>query len=311
VQERSSRALPRARALAAGVVLAIVLAAFDGVATGGVALAASPAVAKPNRFDARSGTTSPNHAAPGPRTSGSAKIPPAGRPTPLPVSMKPGLVMLDPVQPAHFASDDGLVAVDVPAGAVTAGDVSAAGGKVSLLVRQLMPSSGSNAGGSGRYTFGTYAVQALDAAGHPLAQSLRQPVSLTLHPGARASALDLLHVAVTLNKPLPSWVNLDPASALPPSTPASGARTATAPRTNPAPAAPRTGAMSRQAAKLDASTGTLSATALAANGSGTTFTFDTDAPVATFGKPDPFETNLSGGALTADFPPTCRPAPAA
>ena len=33
-------------------------------------------------------------------------------------------------------------------------DVAAAGGKVNLLVRQVMPPSGSNAGGAGHYSFG-------------------------------------------------------------------------------------------------------------------------------------------------------------
>jgi hypothetical protein len=60
--------------------------------------------------------------------------------------------------------------------------------------------------------------------------------------------------------------------------------------------------MSRQSATLNASTSTLSAAVPMSGSSSTAVSFDTDAPVATFGKPDPFETDLSAGALSAGIP---------
>src|SRR5207247_5068036 len=41
----------------------------------------------------------------------------------------------------------------------------------------------------------------------------------------------------------------------------------------------------------------------------TAATFNTDAPVATFGKPDPFNTDLSAGGLTASIPLDIPPGP--
>jgi hypothetical protein len=55
--------------------------------------------------------------------------------------------------------------------------------------------------------------------------------------------------------------------------------------------------------QLDAANSTLVTAVPMAGGTSTgAASFNTDAPVATFGKPDPFETDLSGGALTAGYP---------
>jgi hypothetical protein len=118
---------------------------------------------------------------------------------------------------------------------------------------------------------------------------------VTLHEEARAGVVDLAHVQVTVNRPLPSWFNLKPASA--PVTPASGAR-----RAAPAPSAkPALGELSRRPPTLSGATTTpTTLTALVPMaGPSTSMSFDTDAPVAAFGRPDPFEADLSAGALTA------------
>src|SRR5439155_19660082 len=99
----------------------------------------------------------------------------------------------------------------VPAGSVSASDVSAAGGKTSLLVRQVMPASGGNAGGSGQFTFGTYLVQVLDAKGSLARQGLRQPLGYKLHYAGRGSAVDVSHAVAVINRPLPPGFDLDPA----------------------------------------------------------------------------------------------------
>src|SRR5207253_3613780 len=92
------------------------------------------------------------------------------------VPMQPALIGLDPVAGAHFEASDGVLEVSAPAGAVTASD-----GKLSLLVRQVEPGSGSNAGGSGRVSLGTWLVQVVDAAGRPAGRGLRQPLAVKLH----------------------------------------------------------------------------------------------------------------------------------
>ncbi|HXM57353.1 MAG TPA: hypothetical protein VOB72_18290, partial [Candidatus Dormibacteraeota bacterium] len=102
--------------------------------------ATAPAqVGHPNRADVTAGTRSVNHlpAAPGaiagPRPAeGQLRVPK--------VPMEPALVGLDPVAGAHFQASDGVLELSAPAGAVTAAD-----GKLSLLVRQVEPGSGSNA----------------------------------------------------------------------------------------------------------------------------------------------------------------------
>ncbi|TMC01608.1 MAG: hypothetical protein E6J41_32670 [Chloroflexi bacterium] len=139
-------------------------------------------------------------------------------------------------------------------------------------------------------------MQVVDAAGRPAARGLRQPLDVRLHAAAWAGALDLAHVRVAVNPALPSWVDLDPGSA-PPVTPASGARQATPAGGGSAPR-PALGALSHGKATLDPSSMALSAV-VPASSSSTAMSFDTDAPVATFGRPDPFETDLSAGALSS------------
>lgn len=295
----------RRRLLALALGLALVVASFAvsgaaGLPGPGTARAAT-ASGHPNRFDPRSQATSvrPAHL-PGTTTAKPMKVgPPQPARQGAPVPMKPGVVALDPGKGGHLQGSDGVLEISVPAGAVTKSDLSAAGGKLGLVVRQILPPSGSNAGGSGHYSFGTYLIQLVDAHGHLLKHGLRKPLQLKLHYGQRGSALDLRHAYVVVNGTLPRWVNLDP-SAIAIS---SGAFTAASVAPEVAVSAPaaRLGAAGTQPTQLDGSSQTLS-TSLTTTGSSTAVSFDTDAPVATFGNPDPFQADLSGGGLTAKYP---------
>ncbi|HEY1321521.1 MAG TPA: hypothetical protein VGF32_14790, partial [Streptosporangiaceae bacterium] len=300
--------MPHARwsrrlALAAmGAAALVVVQMASGLSVGFTAplsaLAAGPApTGHPNRFAGGPAMQSVNHLPPPPTATGPK--PTYTQPRALPVSMQPALVPLDPVSGAHVVASDGVLELTVPAGAVTAADVRAAGGALNLLVRQVMPASGSNAGDWGKYTFGTWVAQVVDAGGHPASRGLRQKVGVELHQDRRASALDLVHTQVLVNPALPSWVDLNPASV-----PVRSAGAASAAR-QAQPAAPPTGTAkpalgpaSRQAAALDSATTTLSAT-VPMSAATTSFSFNSTAPVATFGRPDPFETDLSAGALSA------------
>jgi RHS repeat-associated protein len=284
------------------VALAAVLAISSQVGTGlPVATAAPAASGHPNRFDPTSASRSTVHLPqPAPiRNPKPTYSPPRAK------AMGPAsLVALDPAAGAHWTSADGELELMAPAGAVTAGDVSAAGG-LSLLVRQVQPASGSNAGGWGVYRLGTWLVQVVDANGKLAGRGLRQDLQVKLHEGTRAGALDLAHALLVVNPPLPPWADLSPPAntPAPPSTPASGARRATATQ-SPSPsssAGPALGPLSRSVATLDASSRTLSAV-VPASGPSTAFSFGTNAPEATFGRPEPFETDLSGGGLSAGIP---------
>jgi hypothetical protein len=264
----------------------------------------------PNRFDPR--TRADSVIRPRPRAASSGR---RGTATPHPfhrdlsAGSTPMIERLDPARGGRFTSKNGGLEVDVPAGAVTAADVSAAGGSMRLLVRQVQPASGGSAGGSGRYTFGTYLIQVLDARGH-LARGLRHPLAVKLHFGKHARALNLAHTQVVIDGGLPQGVNLDPASV--PGVAAAG-RTAPQHATSAGPGAvasanqaatprhptpPRPG---HEMATLDAKSSTLAASIPLAD-STTVVSWDTDAAVATFGKPDPSTVDLSGGSLNMSYP---------
>lgn len=275
----------------------------------------------PNHFDPKSRTQSTTHS-PAPSTGPSSKSTnldfnrhPVGLPQPVKFD-------LTSLAGGDFTSSDGLLEVSIPAGAVTGADVTSGGGKLGVVLRQVLPSSGSNAGGSGHYSFGSWLVQVVDASGHTAKQGLRAPVQLTLHYGQRASAVDVAHTIEVTNGTLPSWVNLDPASVktspaprapaastpAPSTGPSSGARQnppASNPRQQPASPTPvpgpNLGSRSSKAAQVNATAQTLSA-AVTTSSATSSVSFDTDAVVATFGKPDPFLADLSGGALTANYP---------
>jgi RHS repeat-associated protein len=258
--------------MAASLALAVVIvvtasAAGTGTSPGAVYAATTPA--KPNHFDPASQSTSVKPVPPARSTA-----PPAPPPLPTPThvlgtTMAPATLALSPTQATRFTSGDGLLEVDAPA----------APGNLSLAIRQLLPPSGSNAGGSGHYSFGTYLAQLVDASGHPVQQKLSQPLAVRLHPGKRGGAVDLAHTLVTVN-------------GSPPVSAAGAGRTTSA--------SGASGPRSIQRATLDTASGTLSANVPLSGSS--SFSFNTDSPVATFGKPDPFNVSLSGGSLAADYP---------
>src|SRR5262249_17472881 len=163
-------------------------------------------------------------------------------------------------KPGHLTSSDSALELDVPAGAVSAADVATAGGSMSLMGRQGLPASGGSAGGSGPFTFGTFLMQVLDADSRLAPQGLRQPPARKLQLGGRGVAVDVGHAFAVVNRPLPPWVDRDPASAGAPST---GARLMAA---SP-PASRNLGRTTTRPATVDAGTGTLSTSALASGSS--------------------------------------------
>jgi RHS repeat-associated protein len=265
-------------------------------AAGSVTAVAAPAT--PNHFNptsrARSAAAKPPPAskASGPRIDANRNRPPAHL-------AGPATVALDPAKPVHLASGDAALQLDVPAGAVTASDVKAAGGAMSLLVRQVAPASGGSGGGSGVVSFGTYLVQVLDAGGRVAAQGLRKPAGVQLSIGTRAAALGAGHAVAVVNAPLPAGVSLDPTAPVQsPAATRAGSRAVMGGSSRPA---ARLGPMAVRAATVDTQAGTLSTSAAASTGS-TSFGFDSTAPVSTFGAPNLTEMNPGAGSLTLQQP---------
>jgi hypothetical protein len=297
---RWSRRLGLAALCAAGLVLSQSVSGLSVGFTGPrtVAAAAPRPTGHADRFTPSAASSRPNLLPKPPKAN--IPKPTSSQPRGMPrVPMKPALVGLDPVAGAHFVGSDGVLEVTVPPGAVTAADVKSAAGGLSLLVRQVDVASGSNAGGSGKVSFGSWLLQVVDGSGRLAGRGLRKSVEVQLHEDRRAGAVDLARARVQVNSPLPSWVDLDPGPTAAQVAPASAARQR-APASSPAPstAKPALGPPGRQGTTLDAATTTLSAT-VGLNSPSTGVTFNTDAPVATFGRPDPFETDLAGGSLTA------------
>src|SRR5215467_3688421 len=190
--QRFSMHARRARRLvlaALGAAVLVVSQVAVGMPSGlGVAARAAGPSGQPNRFAVGAATRSVNHLPTPPAVSGPR--PGYSPPSAPPVPMRPGLVELDPMAGAQFGGSDGVLELTVPGGAVTAADVSAAGGRLSLLVRQVLPAAGTSAGGWGKYSFGTWLVQVVDGSGRPARQGLRQELRVSLHEGRRAGALD-------------------------------------------------------------------------------------------------------------------------
>jgi len=115
------------------------------------------------------------------------------------MSMQPATVDLKAGQAAQFLGSDGHLEVRIPANAITAADLTQAGGKLSLRITQIAPGSGSNAGGSGRISFGTYLLQLVDASGTVLAHGLWAPVTAIYHFDKKEGVLNLGHAYVVLN----------------------------------------------------------------------------------------------------------------
>ncbi|MGE5334390.1 MAG: hypothetical protein ACM3N4_06795, partial [Nitrososphaerota archaeon] len=184
---------------------------------------------------------------------------------------------------AHFVSSDGQFEVAVPSGAVSAADLAAAGGKLNLQISQIAPAGGSSAGGSGLVSFGTYLLQVTTATGVLAQQGLREPITVIQHYKHGGSAFDLTHAVVVINGALPAGLH-------------AASSTASAATTSDA-GALRLGNRAVHHATLDRTNQTLAITTAASTAS-TTISFNTNAPVASFGKPDPFNTDLSAGGLS-------------
>ena len=296
--------------LGIGLVLSLCTFVLQGATPAMAGVAHGRSSPAPNRFDPTSRASSVRPAlaaAPKPAASRAAvPLHPGHRAH----TMQPATLPLDPSRPGQLTSGDSALELDVPAGAVSARDVAAAGGQMSLLLRQVMPASGASAGGSGHFTFGTFLVQVLDSRGQQAKQGLRQPLTFKLHYGGRGGALDVSHATAIINPPLPPWFDPNPAAAGAAGAPAAvtaapqttglvaGAPLETAPPT----ASARTlGPISSQKLTADAASGTL-ATSVAGVAAATSISFNSNVSVATFGAPDLAETNPSAGALMLQEP---------
>ena len=230
----------------------------------------------PNRFDPRTNTTSVSHPQPGSSPTTGTPPPPVTFQRNSPVPMQPATLDLQAGTAAHFLGSDGQLEVSVSAGAVTNTDLAQAqGGHLRLSISQILPASGSSAGGSGHVSFGTYLFQLVDGSGKPVSHGLRQPVTLALHVGKAGSALDLTHAVVVFNAGLPAGATSQTRSTL--------------------------GGPHTQATTLDPANQTLAVNTTLTTAS-TTASFNTNAPVASFGNPDPFNVGLNTGSLTFSQP---------
>ncbi len=263
----------------------------------------------PNRFNPHADATSV--APPAGFGKGKTANAPAGPPQSLKragsFSMQPGRLALSADHATTFKGSDGRLEIDVPAGAVTGDDLAAAGGYISLRISQIAPASGSSAGGSGIVSFGTYLVQAVDAQGVLLPHGLRQPATLKLHYATRESALDLSHAVAVFNTQLPDGTDPDLApltfavQVQQPGRLTGGNVDVAPPGSAPTMANSHFGPYSSQAATLDTASQSL-IVPLTLKDPSNTNSFDTDAAVATFGKPDPFNVDLNAGSLTSGIP---------
>ncbi|MBF6589410.1 MAG: hypothetical protein IVW57_02625, partial [Ktedonobacterales bacterium] len=212
---------------------------------------------------------------------------------PFRASMKPGTLALSPTSASSFTGSDGALRVDAPAGAVALLDQEQAGGALSLQITQIAGGSGASAGGSGHITLGIYLVQLLTKAGTRATLPLRKPITFTFSYGKRELALNLDKALLVVNGVRPTTLALAPLAGA--STPASNGGSVF-------------GKGQALGTSHDATRHTLSATATL-SGSANTLSFDTFATVATFGAPDPFNADLSGGGLTTSIPIDMPPGP--
>ncbi len=279
----------------------------------------------PHHFDPHNGTQSTIHLPPPPKvpafTPKSARPPMSHGTNP---SMQPGQLPLDPAKDTQFVGSDGRLEVDAPAGAVSAADVTAAAGSsIALRLSEMAPASGSSAGGSGVISLGSYLAEVVDGKGNRLVHGLRKPVTIKLHYSAKEEALTLDQTFVVFNGTHPKTVTgLGPYST----------QKVTHDRTHHVlvaqiPADPTLSASSSTASSTASNTsngllggllGTLhralpfssSTQAAQQNSNLWGFTFNTYAPVAKFGSPDPLNVDLTSGSLTEGVQLDVPPGPA-
>jgi RHS repeat-associated protein len=200
--------------------------------------------------------------------------------------MQPGSVALSATTASSFRGSDGRFEVQIPAGAISAQDLNQAGGSISLRVTQIAPPSGSNAGGSGQFSLGAYLLQLVDAHGRLLNHGLRQPVQVRYHLLPKEQALHLEHAYLLLNGGV-----ADDALRIQGVVASATGNTVVS----------TLGVQTARATALDPSAHVLSATVPLATPS-TSMSWDSDSPIATFGKPDPASVSLSAGALSYTQP---------
>src|SRR5947209_8435640 len=250
---------------------------FAAAAPSSVLLKGAPTT--PNRVSPTQGATSHTRlyhpGAPGTAPAG----PPHIIPHTMTMPMKTASVPLQAGQPAHFVGSDGRLELQIPAGAITAQDLAAAGGALTLHVTQVAPASGAVAGGSGRISFGAYVLQVVNAHGALVPQGLRLPISALYHFHPNELSLGLDRAYVVENGSLSAVVSTLQGIVQP-------ARSQSVQST--------LGALSIMPSRLDMHAQTLGVTTMAAAAS-TSLSWNSDAPIADFGKPDPFTTDLSGG----------------
>lgn len=276
---------------------------------------------QPHHVDPSTGTHSIIHLPPAPKAPQSKPL--AARPPMahgFPPHMQPGLLPLDPAKDAQFNGSDGRLEVDVPAGAVSADDVKAApGNQIALRLTEIAPPSGSNAGGSGIVSFGTYLAELVDGKGRLLSHGLRKNATIKLHYGPDEQAFNLDRAFIVFNGAHPKSVTgLGP----------SATQGVTHDRTNHLllahlPADPALAGNASTDASASVKTGGAALTlpggfakaqssqkAAQTNANKWGFSFNTDAPVAKYGGPDPLNVDLTSGSLTDGIQLDVPPGPA-
>ncbi len=242
----------------------------------------TPPQTTPNLFDPRAGTQSLNRvytpAPPGPEKPHT----PQSIIRKPPMSMKDGSVDLRAGQAAHFLGSDGHLELTIPANAITASDLAQAGGRLTLRITQIAPASGSNAGGSGHLSLGTYLFQLVDAHGNLVNHGLRQPVTAMYHYTKAEKALNLAHAYTILNGAIPQGAGL-----VSPGNGTAVASTFGSPQTQPV--------------KIDTVNQALIVSPSLATPS-SSMSWNSDASISTFGKPDLFNVDLNAGSLSAGYP---------
>jgi hypothetical protein len=256
---------------------------YAATATSAILLKGSPS--KPNRVNPTSGSTSKTRlyhpGAPGSAMPGTPQTIMHGFHMPMP--MKSGSVDLQVNQVTSFVGSDKRLELLIPAGAITTQDLAQAGGKITLRVTQVAPASGSNAGGSGDISLGIFVIQLLDAHGALLTHGLRLPVTAKYHIHTNELGLGLDHAYALLNGTVSASATRLPGMIQP----AAGKTLAST-----------MGARQAQPSRLDTRAQTLTVTPQISTPS-TSLSWNSDTPIASFGNPDPFSTDLSAGGLTS------------
>ena len=238
---------------------------------------------KPNRYDPKAGTSSKNQTyKAGPAGNAKTQAPqPINHSAKMP--MEAATLDLKVGQTTQFLGSDGHLEITVPGDAITANEVTKAGGKLSLQISQIVAPSGSNAGGSGHLSLGTYLVQIVDAKGVLVAHGLQKKITAKYHYNKAEAALNLSHAYIVQNGTRPRQGIKVAATA------ANVATDSTF------------GAASTQNVQLDTANKVLLASPAIGTPS-SSMSWQSDASIGTFGKPDPFNVDLNAGGLTSDYP---------